>query len=52
MIYTVCLGKKKCFLSSNVLIFVSNRFAMLHIFYKQLRSGDSTESCLWLWVTQ
>ena len=29
---------------------VSNRFAMLHIFYKQLRSGDSTESCWSLWV--
>ena len=27
-----------------------NRFAMLHIFHQQLRSGDSTESCLWLWV--
>ena len=25
------------------LIFLSNGFAMLHIFYKQLKSGDSTE---------
>ena len=30
---------------------MSNRFAMLHIvFYKQLRSRDSTESYLWLRV--
>ena len=38
--------KKLMFLVSNFFIFVSNRFAMLHIiFYKQLRSGDNTESC-------
>ena len=38
--------KKLMFLVSNFFIFVSNRFAMLHIiFYKQLKSGDNTESC-------
>ena len=32
--------KKLMFLVSNFFIFVSNRFAMLHIiFYKQLKSG-------------
>ena len=53
MIYRVSalLGpNKKNFLASKFLIFVSNRFSMLHIFYKQLRLGNSTESCLWLWV--
>ena len=40
-------GKKKLmFLVSNFFVYVSNRFVMLHvIFYKQLRSGDNTESC-------
>ena len=51
MSYTVWVKKKKLiktvFLASNCLIFVSNRFAMLHIFYNQLRSGAGTESCLW-----
>ena len=42
------MAKKK--IDSNFLISVSNRFAILHIFYKELRSGDNTESCLWLWV--
>ena len=37
-------------LASNFLIFLSNRFAILHIFHKQLKSGDSTGSCLWLWL--
>ena len=33
------LGKKDLlFLTPNFFIFVSKRFAMLHIFYKQLRS--------------
>ena len=44
------LKKKVVFLVSTFLIFVLNRFAMLHVFYKQLRLGDSTESCLWLWM--
>ena len=45
------LGKKNLsFLASNLLIFVSNRFTMLHIFYTKLRSEDRTESCLWLGV--
>ena len=38
------------FLASNFLMFLSNRFAIVHIFYKQLKSGDSTGSCLWLWL--
>ena len=38
--------KKKVFSASDLLKFISNRFAMLHIFYEQLRSGDITESCL------
>ena len=42
-------AKKYVFLVSNFLIFVPNRFVMLHIFYKQLRSGDIAQSCLWLW---
>ena len=42
--------KKNFFLVSSFLIFVSNRFAMLLIFYKQSSSGNSTASCLWLWV--
>ena len=46
MIYTVYTFWEKKFFKKPVL----NRFAMLHIFYKQLRLGDSTESCLWLWV--
>ena len=24
---------------------------MLNIFYKQLKSGDSTKICLWLWMS-
>ena len=39
-------GQKNSFLVLTFLIFLSNRFAMLHMFYKQLRSGDSIESCL------
>ena len=36
--------KTNVFLVSNFLIFVSNRFAMLHIiFYKQSRLGDSAK---------
>ena len=53
MIYTVeafWTREIYVFLASNFLIFLSDRFAMLHSFYKQLRSGDSTESSLWLWV--
>ena len=47
MIYTA--KAFRVFLASNFLRFVPNRFAMLQItFYKQLRSGDSAESCLWL----
>ena len=47
MIYTgKHSGQKNLFVASNFFIIVSNRFAMLHIFYKQLRSDDSTESCL------
>ena len=50
MIYTVLSiqNKKIVFLVSSFLIFVSNRFAMLHVyyFYKQLRSGDNTENWL------
>ena len=42
-------AKKYVFLVSNFLIFVPNRFVMLHIFYKKLRSGDIAQSCLWLW---
>ena len=41
---------KKLFLASNFYKFVSNRFAMLHVFYKQLRLEDSTESCVLLRV--
>ena len=44
------LDKKKHFLASHFLIFLSSRFAMLHIFYKQLELGDSTGSYLWLWL--
>ena len=42
------LGKKKqnVFLASNFLTFVSNRFAVLQIFYNQLRWGNRAESCL------
>ena len=29
--------------AKKILIFLLNRFAMLHIFYKQLKSGDITE---------
>ena len=36
-------GQKNVFLASNFLIFVSNRFVMLHISYKKLRSGDSNK---------
>ena len=54
MIYSLSIqGKKKMisFLASNFLMFMSNIFVMLNIiFYEQLKSGDSAESCLWLWV--
>ena len=52
MIYSLSIKCKKIlhFLASNFLIFLSNRFDMLQNFYKQLRSGDSFESCLWLWM--
>ena len=49
MIYTVqAFGQKKqnVFLASNFLTFVSNRFAVLQIFYNLLRWGNSAESCL------
>ena len=54
MIYTVdsfwANKKKYVSLASIFFVFMSDRFAMLHIFYEQLRSGDIT-SCLRLWVT-
>ena len=40
------MGKKNAFFSIRFPTFVSYRFAMLNIFYKQLMLGDSTESCL------
>ena len=40
MIYSLSiLGKNDVFLASNFLIFVSNRFSMLQIFYKRLSLG-------------
>ena len=40
----ICTVFFSVFLASNFLIFVSNRFVMLHIiFYKQLSSVDSIE---------
>ena len=52
MVYSLSiLGKRNyVFLASNFLLFVSIKFAMLYIFYKQLRLVDSAESCLWFWV--
>ena len=54
MIYTFCLsilGKKNLrFLVSNFLLFALNRFAMLHIFYKQLKSNFHIKGCLVLFV--
>ena len=45
-------GQKNVFLAKKSLIFVSNRFAMLHIFYKQLRLQDSTESFLFMTLSK
>ena len=45
-------GQKNVFLAKKFLILVSNRFAMLHIFYKQLRLQDSTESCLFMTLSK
>ena len=56
MIYSYSLamhyGQKNVFLAKKFLILVSNRFAMLHIFYKQLRLQDSTESCLFMTLSK
>ena len=45
-------GQKNVFLAKKFLILVSNRFAMLHIFYKQLRLQGSTESCLFMTLSK